>query len=688
MCALHRSLSQKIEISLAGSGLDNSERAHSRDARTIQTLECDTAQQKREIESLLEELEGGRKNFALARQQDQQTILSLTDDLNAYQDMQLEKDQEIQQLNHRLEETRQTLVNLEDLNDELRVSQSSSNAPSGPTSSKSLADELNPSDSNGTSSQEDVAALLAKIQDLKDDKLALEQHLRNCGVLEEELHDFNQLNSDLRGLNASFQRERAQTTRIIAENEALRELYKGLQLKLIRKSSNSFMKEYKQLKSNYEDAKEYAEEMELTTRTLQMRIRTLEQELKGVRDDYGNQVNTPQKMDRWHTPASPSAHVVKSPRGPQAGVTRTLQTVIDVQQAKVAESEAGKKLIEWKLDNSLAELARQKEFNTQLSVKLATSDQKRTELVALFASKKEDGNEREATGGEVTPTTNEGTRAADMISKSRMQTKMKQAIRRANDRIMSLESEMMITSGENTDLRTKVSRLQSRLHRLRSQQVGRDEHHARPIPGGVVESLDKLIADVHQSNSPKIPPNSRSRIKWTPARAASAAFVTPPSTPKTLVADDSVAGSNKRTEKQQQPDHIMQNHSVYLHRAPNGLRNSLDISKLPPPKERAHRQPSPAAARARPKLHAPRLPDNGRSLTISKPSACVQCVATWRWPCERRQQHASARLCRVHCTVAQAPHSSETLINMYWLLVPFRQTFTSCHMCCCPFGRR
>lgn len=165
--------------------------------------------------------------------------------------------------------------------------------------------------------------------------------------------------------------------------------------------------------------------------------------------------------------------------------------------------------------------------------------------------------------------------------------------------------------------------MQSRLHRLRSQQVGRDEHHARPIPGGVVESLDKLIADVHQSNSPKIPPNSRSRIKWTPARAASAAFVTPPSTPKTLVADDSVAGSNKRTEKQQQPDHIMQNHSVYLHRAPNGLRNSLDISKLPPPKERAHRQPSPAAARARPKLHAPRLPDNGRSLTISSPTNFV-----------------------------------------------------------------
>ena len=479
----------QIEGSGAGVGSGGRfDRAHSRDAQIIQALELETAEQKLEIETLERDVEASKKSTSLTRQQDQRTILSLTEDLNAFQDMNLEKEQEIQQLRAKLQESHQSLINLEDLNDELRVKQNTAGTGQSRRTSQSLADELNPGDGDFDSEPEEdmMPQLLAKIRQLEDEKASLERHLREHGMLEDEINEFNQLNLELRGLNASFQRERAETTRVHAENQALRELYKDLQLKHLKHvrefSHTKLQEEYKQLKSNYEDVKEYAEEMEMTKRTLKLRINTLEVELSGLRDDYTSQVDTPQKSS---APSNIGVQLMKSPRATieGAGFQRTIQTVIDVQQAKVEESEASKKLIQWKLTNATKELARQNDINAQLSGKLAASE------LLVSAAKQPDAEDNSHLVAEIQDISLEGhrTRTA-LLKKSKMEIKTKLAVRRANERIMSLESELHMMTGENQDLSAKVARLQSRLQKLKG---GHEQEKSNSIIGGAVANLDR-----------------------------------------------------------------------------------------------------------------------------------------------------------------------------------------------------
>eukprot|EP00039_Didymoeca_costata_P014751 m.241724 g.241724 ORF g.241724 m.241724 type:complete len:694 (-) comp16088_c0_seq38:2741-4822(-) len=437
----------------------------------------DLQQAKRERDALLKELNDVAEELSTVESKHEAekarqrcALTSLTEQVENLQEENEVCSQERQNLNTELEDLRELLRKVQDDNDELKaeIVRNSTNSPTRHTTT-SLADEL--SGDFHLNSQINLDQAILKIQELEKEIQKLNA-LCDGSEKKSVLHELEKLEAEIR-------KEREKANHATAENDALRHMYKELQSSAISpKAYDKLERTHSQMKSNYEDAKAYAQEMELVKNTLELRVKSLELELLTKRNDASQQ--------RFMAPVAPviAPSITKEVRR----TDQTLTFVKQMQEAHMADVE--REILNWKIKMAEKELKREKQKNTRITLQLDQKASEAQDLISQLASIKGRLPSRRTDGLE----DRDERKVYHDTTQTKLINDLRQDLISADEIGRMLQDHAEELAEENDGLRVKVGRLQKRL---------KHQYNCRsPVPD-TAKKIDGLLEDFTSARKEK-----------------------------------------------------------------------------------------------------------------------------------------------------------------------------------------
>jgi len=519
-------LQKDDEITALKLKFQNSSNSLDKDSATnvslLKSITSERAQLALEVDSLMATIVEATSKTEDTQRQSERTIFLLTEELDEYREALQKADANHRENASQLLEASEHIQRLQDINDELRMSRPLSRPSSrmmfenflSPDGPKFLSDELEKRSSSRPSSRSSSRAgsrftfdevTLPQPPPQPAESLGdasesgeLERAYKRISKVEiekkelvQEMAEFSQINEDLRKFHEQFQLERNEAHRLGTENETLKYMYK--ELRAASASQDEYKKlqqSYQKLKNIYSNVKFYATELEQNLKLQDLRVKTVELELVAAKQ-AANTGATAEVPDTYSTPG----RGMPSPKTPRTS-NRTLQTVIDVQEARMAEYEAGKEMAQWKLSVVQTELKRKEEEAASVTKKLAAAENREQDTVAQLAvvAGLSPSKGTAVVGGCDDGSNGSPDRAPVINLGPVMVAEQIRGLEAANDEL----------TDQNVQLAAKVDRLQQRLQRFSryNPMAGTPGlPPPSPMPQAPVDELDRLIADFEDKSA-------------------------------------------------------------------------------------------------------------------------------------------------------------------------------------------
>jgi hypothetical protein len=498
-------------------------------ADLIKTIREERAQLAFEVDGLTAQIAELNSKAEETERQSEQDIVLLTEDLEEHRDalqrLEIQNETGIVQL----EEAKEHIQRLQDINDELRMPKVESRPGSRvfsddmlphaqQTPKLSLSDELGNSASAASEGSE-LERAYKRISRVESEKK----------MLVREMAEFSQINTDLRAIAAMQQKVRDEAHNFAVENETLKYMYKELRANSTNKADHKKLQaRYAQLNSIYQGVKVYAAEIEQSKRLQDLHINTLELELAAARDESlapGRESSSP-------VPCTPAK--MSPPSTPRTS-NRTIQTLMEVQEARMSESEAGKDMVEWRLKKAKTELKRKTEEIEHLKSRAKDAESAAQDALSKLA----------ILSGLTTADAD-----ADPVEMEQQPPMFNLGPSLQSEKTKELETIELELREQNAQLTAKVDRLQTRLQqhdRYTKSGPTSPMPPPSPMPQAPIDELDRLIADFETSKSSGV--RSRRRADNPSGRATRSLQV-----PSTSKGDDT---SKPRTSKKEYSRNLM-----------------------------------------------------------------------------------------------------------------------------------
>lgn len=520
----------KVKLEVEGSDASKDSVAT---ATLLKMVTAERSQLASEVDTLMAKIVEVTSKAEDAQRQSERTVLLLTEELDEYRDALQKVDTNYSDVSAQLLEAGDHIQRLQDINDELRMPHPLSRPSSrlmmesfaSPEVPKLLSDELEKRSSSRPSSRftfDEVS--LPRTEEAgggPKEGTELERAYKRITTVEnekkmlvQEMAEFSQINEDLRQIHEQFQVERDEARRLNTENETLKYMYKELRAKSA--SQDDFTKlqqSYQKLKNIYSNVKFYAAELEQNLKLQDLRVKTAELELIAAKESVGT-VTGPESLSTYSTPG----RMPPTPQTPRTS-NRTLQTIIDVQEARMSEYEAGKEMAQWKLSVVKTELKRKQEESVTLSKKLTAAETREQDTVAQLAVVTGLSPTKMAVGsGSICESDGDGQNGGSLCTPDRppaFDLGPAMAVEQARER-EAVNNEL---SEQNAQLTAKVDRLQARLQRFSRYNPMPGTPGLPPLspmPQAPVDELDRLIADFEDTKASSTTESALSRAKKSP----------------------------------------------------------------------------------------------------------------------------------------------------------------------------
>lgn len=502
-------LQKDDEIAALKLKFENSSESVDKDSATTESLlkavTSERAHLALEVDSLMAKIAEVTSKTDDTQRQSERTIFLLTEELEGYRDALQRADVNYRDASSQLLEASNHIQSLQDINDELRMSRPLSRPQSrmlhdafaSPDAPKYLSDELDKRASSRPPNRftfEDVTPEPAGGEgtELERAYKRISKVENEKKMLVQEMAEFSQINEDLRKIHEQFQVERNEAHRLSTENDALKYMYKELRAKSVSHDEHKKVQQsFQKLKNIYSNVKFYAAELEHNSKLQDLRVKTIELELAGSKEAASTAVAA-EPPSTYSTPGR-----MLSPQTPRTS-NRTLQTVIDVQEARMAEYEAGKEMAQWKLSVVQTELKRKEEEAASATKKLVAAESREQHTVAHLAVAAGLSPGKGAVLGGTVDDIGGGNSSPERAPVLNLGPAM------VAEQVRGLESANDELAEQNAQLTAKVDRLQARLQRF---------SRYNPMPGtpglpppspmtqAPVDELDRLIADFEDSKT-------------------------------------------------------------------------------------------------------------------------------------------------------------------------------------------